>query len=71
MPACSSCYMGSTRKCLTRRKGQDFGRDARGGVITLFALGLPVIAVLTTGAVELAEVVNARSKLQLPPMRRP
>jgi Flp pilus assembly protein TadG len=48
----------------TRFLPRDFARDARGGVITLFALGLPALAVLSTGAVELAEVVNARSKLQ-------
>ena len=41
-----------------------FGRDRRGGVITLAAIGLPVLAIGVAGAVEIAEVSSARTKMQ-------
>jgi hypothetical protein len=41
-----------------------FAGNTQGGVILAFALGLPVLSILAAGAVELAEVANAKSKLQ-------
>ena len=43
---------------------QAFCRDTRASVVTIFALGLPILCLGVAGAVEIAEVVQAKVELQ-------
>lgn len=41
-----------------------FGRDVRGGLAVIFAISAPVLALVVSGAVEMAEVVRTKAHLQ-------
>jgi Flp pilus assembly protein TadG len=47
-----------------RRGLKAFAANRRGGFVTTFALALPVVAVLSCGAIDLSSVSSARNKMQ-------
>jgi Flp pilus assembly protein TadG len=50
--------------CNLRDLARSFRTNADGGVVLLFALGLPALSILALGAVEISEIAGAKSKLQ-------
>ena len=54
---------GTTAACALTRV-RTFQRDESGAIIVILATALPVLAMATLGAVEIAEVISTRTKLQ-------
>ncbi len=64
MPRLAPTFSARTVRFLRSRTWRRFRLDRRGGVITLAAIGLPVLAVAVAGGIEIAEVASSRTKLQ-------